>query len=342
MELTINQLADLKIAIEKENNKLSEIQKKYDEMKSQYDHLISENTRLTDEVKIQADRKEKLIKENEDFRAEKQKIQDEYEQKNSVVYKEIKEERDQIDQEKWVLELRLLEVDRREKDIARKEVEATNNLNEIKQIKKEIWEEKLYIEKVLQETQKEKEETSKSIWQKLELLEKLESKGKEIDEKLQNLNIKELEIAEKSLENQNKLIEIWAKEQYIRELEPKIENFKKLLTEVKNFVIESKNENAIEQIKEIENEFEVPNPEVPEPTENEEISDENKVDDTNVVTEEKTSENEEKTENTTDVTPNKTYEEMSVTELKNELTAKWIEYNPNNNNKQSLIKLLMQ
>ena len=342
MELTINQLADLKIAIEKENNKLSEIQKKYDEMKSQYDHLISENTRLTDEVKIQADRKEKLIKENEDFRIEKQKIQDEYEQKNSVVYKEIKEEREKLDQEKWVLELRLLEVDRREKDIARKEVEATNNLNEIKQIKKEIWEEKLYIEKVLQETQKEKEETSKSIWQKLELLEKLESKEKEIDEKLQNLNIKELEIAEKSLENQNKLIEIWAKEQYIRELEPKIENFKKLLTEVKNFVIESKNENAIEQIKEIENEFEVPNPEVPEPTENEEISDENKVDDTNVVTEEKTSENEEKTENTTDVTPNKTYEEMSVTELKNELTAKWIEYNPNNNNKQSLIKLLMQ
>ena len=341
MELTINQLADLKIAIEKENNKLSEIQKEYDVIKSQYDHLISENTRLTDEVKIQADRKEKLIKENEDFRIEKQKIQDDYETKNAIVYKEIKEERDQIDQEKWVLELRLLEVDRREKDIARKEVEATNNLNEITKIKKEVWEEKLYIEKLLQETQKQKEEVSKEILQKIDLLEKIQEKEKTIDEKLEKFNGLQKDYEEKEKDIQNKLIEIWAKEKYIKEVEPKLENFKKLLTEIKNFVIESKDKKAIEQIKEIENEFEIPNPEVPEPEKNEWISDENKTDDINEVVVEKTSENEENEDNLPQDSV-KDYEEMSVWEIKNELTAKWIEFNPNNNNKQSLIKLLMQ
>lgn len=308
MELTINQLADLKIAIEKENNKLSEIQKKYDEMKSQYDHLISENTRLTDEVKIQADRKEKLIKENEDFRIEKQKIQDDYETKNAIVYKEIKEERDQIDQEKWVLELRLLEVDRREKDIARKEVEATNNLNEIKKIKKEVWEEKLYIEKLLQETQKQKEEVSKEILQKIDLLEKIQEKEKTIDEKLEKFNGLQKDYEEKEKDIQNKLIEIWAKEKYIKEVEPKLENFKKLLTEIKNFVIESKDKKAIEEVEAIEEEIKW--------EEVEAIEEENK--------------------KPVDI------ENLSIKEIKEILDSRWIEYNPNNNNKQSLIKLLMQ
>lgn len=335
MELTINQLADLKIAIEKENNKLSEIQKKHDEIKSQYDHLISENTRLTDEVKNQADRKEALIKENEYFRIEKQKIQDDYEAKNAIVYKEIKEDRDQIDQEKWVLELRLLEVDRREKDIARKEVEATNNLNEIKKIKKEVWEERVYTEKLLEQTKQEKEKNFENIAKNLEVLSQIQKREEAIDEKIKELSLLEKSVIEKTSENNSILIEISAKERYIASVEPKLENFKKLLSETKDFVIESKNEKAIEQIKEIENEFTnpypdvpEPNPEVPEPTKNEEISDENTTD---VVVEQ-----------TKDVTPNKTYEGYSIAELKNELTAKWIAFNPNNNNKQSLIKLLMQ
>ena len=104
------------------------------------------------------------------------------------------------------------------------------------------------------------------------------------------------------------MIEIWAKEKYIKEVEPKLENFKKLLTEIKNFVIESKDKKAIEEVEAIEEEIKW--------EEVEAIEEEN--------------------EKPVDI------ENLSIKEIKEILDSRWIEYNPNNNNKQSLIKLLMQ
>lgn len=346
MELSIEQLANLKIAIDKENTKLNELKKEFNTLKPNYDHMESQLVRITEEVEVQAKIKENLIKENNEIREEKQKIQDDYEQKNAIVYQEIRRDREQIDQEKGIVELRLLEVDRREKEIWRKEDEIKNSMNEIKNIKKEVWQERLYLEKLLEQTKQEKDKNTDSISKNLEILWQIQSKEKEIDDKLKDLDLLEKSIIEKTSNNNNLLLEISAKERHIAEIEPKIELVKTYLKEVKDFVVSQKDEEWIEKIAKLEELLFWERKITIQAPKTEEISDENKIDDINEV-EEKTEENnanleEDKVEKDWVEENNKPYEEMTIWEIKEILKIKWIWFNPNNNNKQSLIKLLNQ
>jgi hypothetical protein len=74
MELSIEQLADLKIAIEKNARILKENESKSNELISTNTHLVSENIRLKSEITQQVEIKENLIKENNEIRKEKDLI----------------------------------------------------------------------------------------------------------------------------------------------------------------------------------------------------------------------------------------------------------------------------
>jgi anti-sigma-K factor RskA len=100
MELSIEQLADLRIAINKSDEKLKALNKEYDEKYPLLEHAIAENIRLIQEVEQQVQIKENLILENETLRKEKEKINGEFDKRNEVNYKRMQEEQAKIDSDK--------------------------------------------------------------------------------------------------------------------------------------------------------------------------------------------------------------------------------------------------
>ena len=322
MELSIEQLADLKIAIEKNARILKENESKSNELISTNTHLVSENIRLKSEITQQVEIKENLIKENNEIRKEKDLINWEYEKRSNENYLKIKKAQDELESKTPVIELRLLEADKRERDIVWKIEENEKLIKEIRVIKQEIWEEKLYIEKQIKEIQSEREKSITETERKLKAIQELEEKWIEIDRRNTELN-KRLEDNTKQLNEINaKYIEIQAQQRYFESVLPKIENFKIFLKEVKAYVTENgKIERfQLEKLEEINN-----------IVENKVIASENLSNDITKGNEEKTSENERKEVD---------LDSFSVAELKQLLNEAKIEYNPNNNNKASLIKLL--
>lgn len=313
MELSIDQLAELKIAIEKSSVKERELNTKVTELEWMYNHYTWENKRLENEIKQQIEIKENLIKENNDIRKEKETIQWEYEKRNQENYKKISETQAKLDETKWLIDLRLIEVEKREADLNRKIEENETLIKDVKKIKQEIWEERLVLEWQIKEIQNERQKSIEETERKLKAIQELEEKEKDFEKQRENLNKKMEENAKQLNEINAKYIEIKAQEKYFETILPKIETFKDYLKETKDFVINSKNATK-EQINKIN-----------------EIA--TTIDNTSIPLDIPW-------ETTTEWETNVDYTFVTVAEIKTLLNEAWIKYNKNNNNKESLIKLL--
>jgi regulator of replication initiation timing len=109
-ELSIDQLSDLKIAIVENKKQLDALKQEKESVAAENLHFKSENTRLTEEIQSQVFNKENLVKENDKLREEKQKIYDEYDEKQGKISLEITAKKEKLDNQEALVNARLEEL----------------------------------------------------------------------------------------------------------------------------------------------------------------------------------------------------------------------------------------
>lgn len=263
MDLTIEQLADLKISIEKYKNDLKEITAKHDHLIAENKNLDETNRRLEKEINIQVERKERHIAENETLLAEKQKIIEDFDSKSAVQYRELREKEEKVTSIDAQNKLRAQELEKREYNIMQKWVENDEKIKSLearnREIKKEI--------ALLEVSRTENLKTLKSVEtvknQTLLREREMRARIKELEAKQEETANKEKELQKEIVKNSDKLIEISAKEQTITQTEKNLKILNNLFSELKDAiakswitlwnvkaVINSKSANEIKEIKE--------------------------------------------------------------------------------------------
>ena len=119
-EFTIQQLADLNIAVRESENKLKVLTKELSTVNSELDHNRSESIRLCNEAKEYAVMKEGLIRDNEKLRQEKDIINSKYEADMNQRMEQIRARKEELDGRESVLALRFAEATKREGDVSEK------------------------------------------------------------------------------------------------------------------------------------------------------------------------------------------------------------------------------
>lgn len=239
MDFSIDQLADLKIAIKKNEAILSEKEKANKILESRNKDLISTNSRLDKEIDVQVKRIEESKAKNIEISAEKEGILSKFAIDNEKVYKELREKEKSISNEAQQTALRLIELDKREWKLANKEKANNLILEEARNISKETKNEAVSIESRLLDL----EASKKNLEAKRKSVTEREDALISIKEKLEKTRIlnsdKESDIMELEQKNSNTLIQIQSKEKLMISDKERLEKLIPLFTELKNFVIEN-------------------------------------------------------------------------------------------------------
>ena len=241
MSLNIDQLADLKIAIKKNEITLKENTKNNEVLENRNEDLTSTNKRLEQEINLQVDRIEKAKTDNQKLLEEKSGILSKFATDNEKVYKELREKEKNVSNDAQQTALRLIELDKREWKLANKENSNKALLEEARNTKKEASEEVLRVEKQidnLNDQRKKLKQEEKAFNEKKEAL--LEVK-KDLEDTKEDINGKESDLLELNQNNQNLLIEINAKEKAIISDKDRLEKLVPLFNELKDYVIENSN-----------------------------------------------------------------------------------------------------
>lgn len=239
MEFSIDQLADLKIAIKKNEWILSEREKANVTLETRNKHLVETNNRLDKEITLQVDRIDEAKAKNISLSEEKEWILSKFAIDNEKVYKDLREKEVKISNESQQTALRLIELDKREWKLANKEKSNNLILEEARNVSKETKNEAISVESKLldlEASKKNLEVKRKSIYSREEALFSIKKKLEKT--RIEN-NDKEFEIMEINQANSNKLIQIQSIEKSIVSDKARLEKLVPLFSELKNYVIEN-------------------------------------------------------------------------------------------------------
>jgi len=243
MDFNIDKLADLKIAIKKNEAILSEREKANVTLETRNKDLTSTNNRLENEIEVQVKRIDEAKASNQKLIEEKEWILSQFAVDNEKVYKELREKEQNVANESQQVALRLIELDKREGKLANKETSNKKILEEARKISKETKDEANQVESKLLDLEAEKKkiaEKQKIIAEKEEALEEIKAKIEESRRKAQD---EETTLLELNQANQNNLINIRATEKAITSEKERLEKLTPLFIELKKFVIENSEAN---------------------------------------------------------------------------------------------------
>ena len=337
--ITIEQLADLRIAIKKNEATLKEKQEANTTLEAINKHLVENNKQLEQELEVQADRIVTAKAENEALREEKEGILSKFAKDNEKAYKELREKEKGIANDQQQNALRLIEIEKRESKLVAKETSNKAMLDEAKSVQKEAKEEAVraeekYIE-VTAERKKLKMEEEK-VSKKKEALQEIE---KEIDAKKLAVQEKEIALLEEIQTNRNLVAELQNKEKNNKLETERLEKLNALYNELKAYVTEKGNitaeevevfvngENADTPVKE---EVIEPQPTIEAPV----VEEKNKDEESTPEQKEEAKEIEKPVEKDPAV-----LSEMKFGELQKEVKVRWLDL-PQNAKKEDLIDLL--
>lgn len=236
MDLSIEQLADLKIAIQTKSKELKGIEKTLEDKVALNNHLTNDNVRLESEIKEQVKIKEALIEENTKLRAEKDVISAEYEEKNAKVYAEIHDRETKVKAREEQNELLIAEITKRESSISDKMDKIKVENEHIKKSKQDLVEHELLLASVT----KQHEDQKADLLKRMEALsvEQLETsnKHKELEKVRVEIERQEKNLKEESLKIENQKIELNAREKILQIDIDKLKTVVPLFLEAKAFV----------------------------------------------------------------------------------------------------------
>lgn len=235
--LSIEQLADLKIAIEKRNNEFRALNEEFTQKTNELENKKNEHIRLTAEVETLVAHKEGLIKENEDLRSEKSVINAEFNKKSEEQYKELREREERVSSLDQTTQLRILEVDKRERDIAGREQALEAKAIRVRLIESDAKNESAKIDLRNEELNRREEEISKKAREAQEQSQKAIDERIQTEAKLEELKEKEREIEKVSRDNASSIIELKSKIAENEALEGRLSKIIPLYDELKTFII---------------------------------------------------------------------------------------------------------
>ena len=245
--LSIEMLADLKIAIKKNEKVLAEKEARNSELTQLNSQFVETNKRLEQEINLQDDRITEAKAENETLRKEKEWVLSKFAQDNEKVYKELREKEEKISWDTQQNALRLIEIEKREFKLMNKEDTNTNILNESKDIRKEIKKEAELTEQKIIFLKRDQEKNKKIEEQIDEKNIALKEVEKSLNDKKLEINEIELKILESSQINQNLVAELQSKDKInIIQIE-RLEKLNTLFSELKGYVTE-KTDATMEEI----------------------------------------------------------------------------------------------
>lgn len=236
--LSIELLADLKIAIKKNEKVLAEKEARNSELTQLNSQFVETNKRLEQEINLQDDRITEAKAENETLRKEKEWVLSKFAQDNEKVYKELREKEEKISWDTQQNALRLIEIEKREFKLMNKEDTNTNILNESKDIRKEIKKEAELTEQKIIFLKRDQEKNKKIEEQIDEKNIALKEVEKSLNDKKLEINEIELKILESSQINQNLVAELQNKDKInVIQIE-RLEKLNTLFSELKGYVTE--------------------------------------------------------------------------------------------------------
>ncbi|NDK08272.1 hypothetical protein EOM39_03405, partial [Candidatus Gracilibacteria bacterium] len=237
MELSIEQLADLKIAIKGESKKYDELKQTNEGLVVVNSNLTSNNKRLEKEIDEQVRIKEATIEENNKLRAEKEGINSEFEIKSNKQYEELRIKEQEIGDKLALIEARSKELEDRELKLFEKNEEIDRKISDLQQTKKEVKEDMIKSEKRLIEAR----EKETDIIKRETYLDKKDNDVRELlevnEQEQEKIKKERKEILEISKKNQNALIETQAIEERMKADISRNEKLVVLLDETKNYLI---------------------------------------------------------------------------------------------------------
>lgn len=239
--LSIEQLADLRIAIKENQGILDKNEARNKELVWLNSNLIETNRRLEQEIGLQDTRITEAKAENEALREEKEWILSKFAEDNEKAYKELREKEEKIAWDTNQNALRLIEIEKRESKLVNKENSNKTILNEVKSIQKETKQETIRAEETMinVEAQRKKLKLEQAkINEKVSALKEIE---KWLNEKRLEINEKELGTLESIQKNQNLVAELQNKEKAnVIQIE-RLEKLNALFSELKGYVTTNAN-----------------------------------------------------------------------------------------------------
>lgn len=206
--LSIEQLADLKIVIERERKNLEEIEAKAKTAEAEYSRNFDEAARLKGEVAELVKQKEQLVADNANLIEEKGSIQSRFEEESAKKYADLRALETSVAASEQTVQLRLIEVDKRERDVAGKALDLEKKVVESKRAKEEASIVLLEIEGKKREITEERErlvEASKAYDEKAEAsrvaAENAEAARDDVNQKLSEIEAKAAALSAATAEN---------------------------------------------------------------------------------------------------------------------------------------------
>lgn len=239
--LSIEQLAELKIAIKKADTELQDKLGKNKELEKRNSHLTQENKRLSDEIEVQDQRKDNAIKDNESLRAEKEGILSKFAEENEKQYKELREREGAVATKEQNNALRLIEIEKREGRLVNKEKSNKAILEEAKAVEKEAKEETLRNEEKILTIQAERKKIREREDQVAEKKRALEEVKSDLEKVKIEIEEKEIAVLEEGQHNANLVAELRNKEVNIKNDLERLERLNAVYKEMKDFVAENSN-----------------------------------------------------------------------------------------------------
>jgi len=206
--MSIDQLADLRIAIIKTQATLDENTKNNTILSQTNEHLSANNLELDKELKIQEARIKEAIAENEKLRKEKEWILSKFAQDNEKAYATLRETETKVANETQQNALRMIEIDKREHSLVNKENTNKSILNEAKILKKEAREEMKSAENAKLSLQRQEKSLRDANKRLIENETRIKDIEKNIELRKIELNDKESEVLQSIQKQANQVAEL--------------------------------------------------------------------------------------------------------------------------------------
>lgn len=239
MELTVWQLADLKILIKDAELKNAELIENNKKLVSENSRLTANNVEIETFIKDRINEKIAVEKELVDLKEEKDLVNSKYEEDNNARYEDLRVRQTKIEDTEQVFILRMQEVDKREANLVEKVNEAKSSIDTNKNILAEIKQESIKVEKRIldaREVEKQNIEKEKALIEQKDDIEK----EKETLEKLKVSNkfVNDQIIVNKN-QNNDILIETQRIEKEVIKHKESMKVQNTLLNEVKDYIAQN-------------------------------------------------------------------------------------------------------